>query len=1416
MMKNKKLIAILLLALLMVAVMAVAVACDDNKTPTSVTLTVDYGLADVDNATYTVDVDKPFADKLTQPTSSFTFAGWFMSDGSEVTSSTVAPSSDFTVKAKWLAIYRVEYWLQGDDGYALNTDLTIDTVGELGATVNAEVKTISGYSFEENNTNNVASAPLSANGTTLKLYYTRDAVTITFDKNLLNTTVTGSMSAVTAPFGSTVKLPTNAFESTFTFVGWNTAKDGSGVHYDDGANVSVAGDITLYAEWQTAVTVVVYAENSADYTQVDTTTFDGIVGSTVSAQASVVNPDVSKYALDTELSNISGVVSEEGLTLNVYYSLRTFAIRYMDDGAVDYVKYGADYTVRTPEQTDPNYKVLSYCQSPTGNGRNIDFGDILSNVTQDYILYPMSIDIYLDLDGSGDTLEINSRLDGHLGEAVLVRDSVRYEGYLGETNTGMTEFEVEIDGETVYGAIYNDTEFVYRDASEGFYIYYDLILGVYDAGGYMYLDGYGLGILSIFADDGTERYINYLVIYEASEYGDYEMNIYSGDGTEYYGYDFFMIYNFLPDGLQGDSSELDGIFMFCGIEGWYGMAYMLEDGYLSDYAMAFDGYGYAEFYVDDGLNYQLYTYGYYYASENYTEDEPEYIFVSAVEDVEISFYFIWFTQDLSEDETYAFFMIRQDDAGEYHMSDDSEYPMLYLDGYGGAMYFDDEEDAGRTGWYSATLNDTYYIVTIDFFDEIGGSLTVIVFPETGFFTIGGEGDFVIVDGVLIEYVGSSSVIVIPEGVVEIAADVFNGLNITSVTFPSTLEKIGDHAFSNGNVSGGSALKTAIFLGTVAPELGEDVFRWIKGNFKIYVPDGYEDVYRNAESWQYAASQQNGGYAQFVTSFAEQNDKPLYYIVDGVLLSYNNKDENSSDVHVVIPDEATEIAAGVFTNIDYIVSVDLNNVTVIGANAFYGCYNITEIKFNPNTVSIGTRAFYECTGITSVDLGEVQTIGEEAFSRCLSLANVTIGSSIDSIGSYAFYECSRTEEYAYDPEGELIEVVEIFDLVISISATTAPNMGNYIFQGSQPRIYVASYEVALSYVYADAWTTYVNHLRVKADDEQIWYAMSNPGALLSLGDVALFYETYLGLYQWEGNTLRITWVIYSAIVDKVTTDTQVATINADGKLVGIDFTWDGDYPYDFVQAGTTLTYTHTNGTETLTYTFGTNEATFNGNQVELEIVNYRPQFDFDGYNYKVTLLDDGTFYYATKKITVTNDFVAADGSKITLYDGSSKYVIGTLNDVDGAPLSVSTAYSWFLFQLDASMPNVYYFTFNHARGNFRIVLYFDYATGTFEYDWSIYSTVKLYRNDLGDIAVVTALSDGTISSIRMMFSTANGTDQQLASFTQISENVFTIVIDGEVEIEDEEGYVSKEPSSFNGTYTLTLDAANSSFTLEKIS
>jgi len=80
----------------------------------------------------------------------------------------------------------------------------------------------------------------------------------------------------------------------------------------------------------------------------------------------------------------------------------------------------------------------------------------------------------------------------------------------------------------------------------------------------------------------------------------------------------------------------------------------------------------------------------------------------------------------------------------------------------------------------------------------------------------------------------------------------------------------------------------------------------------------------------------------------------------------------------------------------------NNVTTIGSGAFFRCTGLTSVTIPNSVITIGGAAFSGCTGLTSVIIpNSVTTIGTDAFFGCTGLISVIIGSGVTSIENYAF-------------------------------------------------------------------------------------------------------------------------------------------------------------------------------------------------------------------------------------------------------------------------------------------------------------------------------------------------------------------------------------------------------------------------------
>ena len=103
----------------------------------------------------------------------------------------------------------------------------------------------------------------------------------------------------------------------------------------------------------------------------------------------------------------------------------------------------------------------------------------------------------------------------------------------------------------------------------------------------------------------------------------------------------------------------------------------------------------------------------------------------------------------------------------------------------------------------------------------------------------------------------------------------------------------------------------------------------------------------------------------------------------------------------------ELGSRAFYNCSGLTSLSLpSGITSIGWEAFSGCSGLTSLSLPSGITSIDSEAFSGCSGLTSLSLPSVITsIGREAFSGCSGLTSLSLPSGLTSIDSEAFSGCS---------------------------------------------------------------------------------------------------------------------------------------------------------------------------------------------------------------------------------------------------------------------------------------------------------------------------------------------------------------------------------------------------------------------------
>ena len=263
----------------------------------------------------------------------YTFGGWYTdADCTTAFTATTMPAENITLYAKWTAqggiSYTVEHYQQNvtDNDYTLAG--TESKTGTAGQNTAAESKSYTGFtaqSFEQK--------IVEGNGSTVvKVYYTRNEYTLTYDLNGSDASWTDSAEnkSHTDRFGAEITTPTSNDLSRvgYAFGGWYTD---AGCTTEFTAATMPAENTTLYAKWnagQVNYTVNYYLQNvdGSTYPEKPSETVggSGVTGQTVNLQKSY-----DGFTLrEGDSTSITLKADSAQNVVDIYYTRNQYALNF--------------------------------------------------------------------------------------------------------------------------------------------------------------------------------------------------------------------------------------------------------------------------------------------------------------------------------------------------------------------------------------------------------------------------------------------------------------------------------------------------------------------------------------------------------------------------------------------------------------------------------------------------------------------------------------------------------------------------------------------------------------------------------------------------------------------------------------------------------------------------------------------------------------------------------------------------------------------------------------------------------------------------------------------------------------------------------------------------------------------------------
>lgn len=229
-------------------------------------------------------------------------------------------------------------------------------------------------------------------------------------------------------------------------------------------------------------------------------------------------------------------------------------------------------------------------------------------------------------------------------------------------------------------------------------------------------------------------------------------------------------------------------------------------------------------------------------------------------------------------------------------------------------------------------------------------------------------------------------------------------NITSITFPETLEKIGDNTLRN------CSKLTEIVIQASVTSIGSSAFYNCSAIESINLPDNVTSIGRSA--------------------FYNCSSLQTIELPNGVTYIGRGAFQNCSQLQSInIPNSVTSIGDNAFSNCSALQYNEYNNGKYLGntSNQYLVLVDtittdFTEFTINENCQTIHSSVFQNCSQLQSIEIpNSVTSIGGSAFSSCSSLQTIEIPNGVTYIGTGAFSGCSLLKTVTFENNSQLTSI-----------------------------------------------------------------------------------------------------------------------------------------------------------------------------------------------------------------------------------------------------------------------------------------------------------------------------------------------------------------------------------------------------------